>query len=66
MENHSWTPRQMAEEITLPQLFVTWAAPPDAPDVLTNPSREEQLEIFNRLRAKAGKPPLAPEGVTDS
>lgn len=64
IKGHSWTPRQIAEEMTLPQLVAILGEEPRAKGGQTV---EERLEIVNRVRARHGKPPLAmPERDIDA
>ena len=80
LRNLQYTPRQVAEDITLPQLFALWGSSGNhvvtavvddtvgkseqRPGVIRNPSRSQQLDMINRLRAHHGLPPVEPEGWT--
>ena len=58
MENHSWTPTEIAA-IPITQMVAFFISPPPPLTVtLVNPTKEQRWELINRLRAKKGLAPL--------
>ncbi len=65
MEARNWTPWQIANEIGLLQMFALWGTNQGGGDSILDDddvgqSRDDQLSLLNRFRARHGLPPVKP------
>ena len=63
-EAYHWTPRQVSEEITIPQLVILWMIQSEQIPVTPIPGRKDRntlLTALNRRRELAGLPSMTEE-----